>query len=208
MAHIPDGLLSAPLLVADGALAAAGIAWALHRIDDRAIPRIAMLSAVFFAGSLVSVPVGPSSVHLLMSGLMGIMLGPGIVPAVCIALMLQTMLFGAGGLTTLGVNTVNIAAPGLAVGLLLGPAVRHASSVARASALAGFGCAAAALGTGALVALSLWVSSSDYVPVARVLLATYLPLAFAEGVVGAVVIGFLMRVQPEALWPRPSTRFG
>lgn len=202
MAHIPDGLLSAPLLIADGAVAAAGVAWALGRIDDRAIPRVAILSAVFFAGSLIAVPLGPSSVHLLLSGLMGIMLGAGVVPAVFVALLLQTMLFGIGGLTTLGVNTVNIALPGLLVGLVFGPAIRRASSVTRASLLAGAGGALAALGTGTLVALSLRLSSPDYAPVARILLATYLPLALAEGVIGAVIVGFLMRVQPDALWPR------
>lgn len=204
MAHIPDGILSAPLLVADGVIAAAGVAWALRRIDDRAIPRVAVLSAVFFAGSLVAIPVGPSSVHLLLSGLMGIMLGVGVVPAVCVALLLQAMLFGIGGLTTLGVNTVNIALPGLVVGLVVGPAVRRAASVARASLLAGLGGAVAALATGGLVAFSLWVSSSDYVPVASVLMATFVPLAIGEGVIAAVVVGFLMRVQPDALRPRLS----
>lgn len=112
------------------------------------------------------------------------------------------MLFGFGGLTTLGVNTVNIAGPGLVVGLLLGPAIRHAASAARASLLAGIAGALAALGTGALVAAALWLSSSDYVPLARVLVATYLPLAFAEGMVAAVIVGFLRKVQPEALQPR------
>ncbi|GAB5377944.1 MAG: cobalt transporter CbiM [Acuticoccus sp.] len=204
MAHFPDGIVSAPLLVVDGVIAAAGVAWALRRIDDRAIPRVAVLSAVFFAGSLVAIPVGPSNVHLLLSGLMGIMLGVGVVPAVCVALLLQTMLFGIGGLTTLGVNTVNIALPGLVVGLLAGPAVRRAASVARASLLAGLGGAAAALATGALVAFSLWVSSSDYVPVASVLMATFVPLAIGEGAIAAVVVGFLRRVQPDALRPRLS----
>ncbi|TCK31431.1 cobalt/nickel transport system permease protein [Ancylobacter aquaticus] len=201
MAHIPDGILSAPVLIAGGALAAAGVALGLRRLDDRMTPRTAILAAAFFAGSLVAVPVGPSSVHLLLAGLMGVMLGTAAFLAVLVALLLQVLLFGFGGLTTLGVNTVNIALPGVLCGLLLGPVIRSTTRPAvrvAAGALAG---ALAVLGTGGLVALSLWLSSSDYTPAARVVIATYLPLALAEAVVTATIVSFLARVQPDALRP-------
>ncbi|PZU19495.1 MAG: cobalt transporter CbiM [Shinella sp.] len=202
MAHIPDGILTLPVLVGGAAVAATGVGLALRRIDDRAIPRIAILSAVFFAASLVSIPVGPSSVHLLLAGLMGIILGPGVFPAVLVALILQAVLFGFGGLTTLGVNTVNIALPGALAGLVLGPFIRRASSPLRAGALAAVGAAFCTFATGGLVALSLWLASSDFTPVARILLLTYLPLAIAEAAVTATVIAFLARVQPQALLPQ------
>jgi cobalt/nickel transport system permease protein len=201
MAHIPDGILSLPVLVSGGVVAAVGVGLGLRRLDDRAIPRIAMLSAVFFAASLVSVPVGPSSVHLLLSGLMGVMLGLGVFPAVLVALVLQAVLFGFGGLTTLGVNTVNIALPGAIVGLVLGPMIRGTTVPLTAAILAGIGAAFSVFATGGLVALSLWLSSSDFTPVAKVLLLTYLPLALAEGAVTGTVVGFLARVQPSALVP-------
>jgi cobalt/nickel transport system permease protein len=57
------------------------------------------------------------------------------------------------------------------------------------------------LGTGGLVALSLWLSSSDYTPVATVMIATYLPLAIGEAFVTMAVVAFLTRLQPEALRP-------
>ena len=56
MAHIPDGVLSGPVLVAGGVLAAGGIALALRRLDEEEIPRTAILSAAFFAVSLFAVP--------------------------------------------------------------------------------------------------------------------------------------------------------
>ncbi|MDQ0347994.1 cobalt transporter CbiM [Ancylobacter vacuolatus] len=201
MAHIPDGLLSAPVLVSGGVLAAAGVALGLRRLDDRMIPRTAILAAAFFAGSLVAVPVGPSSVHLLLAGLMGVMLGTAAFLAVLVALLLQALLFGFGGLTTLGVNTVNIALPGVLCGLLLGPLIRATARPSvrlAAGALAG---GLAVLGTGGLVALSLWLSSSDYTPAARVVIATYLPLALVEAFITAAIVSFLARVQPEALRP-------
>ena len=201
MAHIPDGILSAPVLIGGAVAAAGGVALGLRWLDDRMIPRAAILSAALFAGSLIAVPVGPSSVHLLFSGMLGIMLGPAAFLAVLVALLLQALLFGFGGLTTLGVNTVNIALPGVLAGLMLGPVIRNTSLPAvrlAASAMAG---ALPVLGTGGLVALSLWLSSSDYTPVATVMIATYLPLAIGEAFVTMAVVAFLTRLQPEALRP-------
>jgi len=204
MAHIPDGVLSAPVLIGGAVVAAAGVAWALKRLDERAIPRVALLAAVFFAGSLISVPAGPSSVHLMFAGLMGIMLGSGTFLAVPVALALQAVMFGIGGLTTLGVNSVNIALPGVLLGLALGPTIRRTAHPALRLALAATVGAGAVLGTGLLVAVSLALSSSAYLPVASVLVATYLPLAVGEAAVTAAAVGFLARVEPRALNPVAS----
>ncbi|QFR33727.1 cobalt transporter CbiM [Ancylobacter sp. TS-1] len=201
MAHIPDGILSAPVLIGGGLLAAGGVALAVRGLDDRAIPRTAILSAAFFAGSLIAVPMGPTSIHLLLSGLMGIMLGAGAFAAVLVALLLQVLLFGFGGLTTLGVNTVNIALPGVLLGMALGPAIRAARRPLARALLAGAVGAFAVLGTGGMVALSLALSGSEYTPLASVLVATYLPLALGEAFVTAAVVAFLARVQPDALRP-------
>ena len=201
MAHIPDGILSAPVLIGGAVLAVAGVAWGLRHLDDRAIPRAAILSAAFFAGSLIAIPAGPSSIHLLFGGLMGIVLGPATFAAVTVALLLQALLFGFGGLTTLGVNVFNIAAPAVVFGLTFGRIVRTTPSPGLRAGLAAAAGGLSVLGTGGLVALSLALSSTDYAPAASVLIATYLPLALAEAFVTAIAVGFLARVHPEALSP-------
>jgi cobalt/nickel transport system permease protein len=199
--HIPDGILSAPVLAGGAALATAGVAMGLRRLDDRAIPRTAILSATFFAGSLIAVPLGPTSVHLAFGGLMGVMLGWAIFPAVLVALALQAILFGFGGLTALGVTVLVVAAPGALAGAAFGPGIRAAVRPGAAmwrGALAG---AAAVLGAAALVALALVLSDGRFAPVARVMAMVYLPLAVVEAAVTAFVVGFLARVQPGALAP-------
>ncbi|MBU1174626.1 MAG: cobalt transporter CbiM [Alphaproteobacteria bacterium] len=201
MAHIPDGILSAPVLIGGTALALGGLALGLRALDDRTIPKTAILAAGFFAGSLLAIPVGPSSVHLLFGGLMGLMLGMAVFPALVVALLLQALLFGMGGLTTLGVNTLNMALPGVALAMLVGPILRATGSASLRALLAALAGALAVFGTGGMVALSLFLSSSDYVPVASVLLATYLPLALVEAFVTAATVGFLVRVRPDALLP-------
>ncbi|MFA5120528.1 cobalt transporter CbiM [Zavarzinia sp.] len=198
MAHIPDGVLSVPVLAGGFVVAGGLVAVSLRRLDERTIPRAAILSAAFFVTSLVAVPVGPSSVHLLLSGLMGLMIGRLAAPAVLVGLLLQAVLFGFGGLTTLGVNTANIALPGILFGALFAPAVLRAEA-GRAGLLAGICAALSVAGTGLLVALALALSSSDYVPSARILLVTYLPLMAGEALITGFAVSFLKRVKPDAL---------
>ncbi len=198
MAHIPDGLLSAPVLIGGGVGAAAAVAFAVHRLDDSQVPRVAILSAMFFVVSLVAIPVGPSSIHLLLSALMGLTIGAAAFPAVLIALLLQVLLFGVGGVTTLGVNTLDIALPGVVCGALFLPLIRRLSS--RGAAVAGFLCAVLSVaGTAGGVVLALVLSSSEFVPSAPIVAASYLPLMLAEGLTTAFAVGFLKRVRPEAL---------
>lgn len=199
MAHIPDGLLSVPVLVAGAAVGMAGLAYALRGMDDRSIIRTGLLSAAFFAGSLISVPIGPSSVHLMLSGLMGLLLGPRIFAAVFVGLCLQVLLFGVGGITTLGINTVNIALPGLIFGMVARPAVLRGKSPKSAAVLAGAVGGLSVLGTAALVALCLAITGSEYVPVASIIAVTYVPLALVEAAITATVVAFLTRVEPAAL---------
>lgn len=203
MAHIPDGVLSAPVLIG-GALATAGLlAVALRRLDYDRLPQAAVLSAAFFVSSLITVPLGPSSVHLLLNGLMGLLLGWTAVPALLVALTLQLAFFVHGGLTTLGVNTLNMALPALLCALLS----RSRLAGAEARGIFWIGAAAGGLGvlcTGLLVALSLGLSDAAFLPAARVLALTYVPLALVEALMTGTVVVFLRRVDPESL-ARPET---
>lgn len=135
MAHIPDGVLSAPVLIS-GALVSTGLlAVALRRLREAELPRAAVLAAAFFVSSLISVPLGPSSVHLLLNGLMGLLLGWAAVPAIFVALILQAVFFGFGGLLVLGVNTLNLVLPALIVARLLRPMLQRLAARALGSEL-------------------------------------------------------------------------
>lgn len=203
MAHIPDGVLSMPVLVGGGLAAAGALALSLRALDERALPRVAILSAGFFAVSLFSIPLGPASVHLLLGGLMGLILGPAVFPAVFAALLLQAMMFGFGGLTTLGVNTINVALPSALAGLVLRPLIARASP-SRAALLASLASALAVIATGLMVAASLALSSSDYETSARVMIATYAPLTIVEALIAGSCVSFVKKVKPDLFEPAPQ----
>ncbi|MEH6473165.1 MAG: cobalt transporter CbiM [Halopseudomonas sp.] len=199
MAHIPDGILSAPVLIGGAVATIAALSIATRRLDYDKIPQAAVLAAAFFVASLVNVPVGPSSVHLILNGLMGALLGWTAVPAILVALLMQAVFFGYGGLLVLGVNTFNIAAPALICALVIGPWLQRADG----RQLFVVGACAGALGvslTGALVCASLILSGPEFLPAGKVILLTYLPLMLAEAAVTGATLAFIKRVAPELLW--------
>ena len=109
MAHVVDGILSTPVIVAGTAMAAVGIAVGLRRVDGVRLPPVSR--AAFFVASLVHVPLGPSNAHLILNGLLGIVLGLAALPAIFVGLFLQALFFGYGGITVLGVNTIVMGVP-------------------------------------------------------------------------------------------------
>ena len=88
MAHIPDGVVAVPVLATGALVSAGGLALGLRRLTPERMPRVAVLSAVFFVASLIHLPAGPASVHLMLNGIMGAVLGAAAFPAIVVALVL------------------------------------------------------------------------------------------------------------------------
>lgn len=201
--HIPEGPLSTTplgvgILGAGAVLAAAGTAWGLSRMDYERLPRVALLSAAFFVASLIHVPMGGASVHLVLNGLVGLVLGWAAFPAILVALVLQSVFFGFGGLTTLGVNTLVMALPAVVVYGLFHGAVRHGGL--RAAFGAGLGAGALAILLGAvLLAGVLWGAGKQLSVLAVAVLLAHLPLAILEALVTASAIVFVRKVRPDLL---------
>ena len=86
--HISEGILSGPVLISGAALAAAGTAIGLKNFDYDRIAKAGILSAAFFVASLIHVPIGPSNVHLILNGIVGLLLGWTAFPAILVALLL------------------------------------------------------------------------------------------------------------------------
>ncbi|MGA8281073.1 MAG: cobalt transporter CbiM [Desulfobacterales bacterium] len=195
--HISEGVLSAPVLVAGAALAAAGTAIGLKKIDYDHLARVGILSATFFVASLVHVPIGPSSVHLILNGIVGLLLGWAAFPAILVALLLQAVFFQFGGITTLGVNTIIMALPAVICYYLFAP-LMHKNQ--RILLLGGFGCGFCAVFFGALlVGLALMFTEENFLAVATLVVTAHIPLMIIEGIITAFCVVFLKKVQPAML---------
>jgi cobalt/nickel transport system permease protein len=195
--HISEGVLSAPVLGAGMALAFAGTAVGLKKLNEDKIPQTAILSAAFFVASLIHVPIGLSSVHLILNGILGLMLGWVAFPAILIALLLQGMLFQFGGITTLGVNTVIMATPAVMCHYLFAGFVHKPDAISYAAA---FACGFLSIFFSCLLlGTALMFTQESFLNVAWAVVIAHLPVMFIEGLVAIFCVGFLKKVQPELL---------
>jgi cobalt/nickel transport system permease protein len=190
--HISEGVLSVPVVAAGWGFAAAGIGVGLRKTEAAKLTETALVSAALFLVSLVHVPLGPSSVHLTMLGLAGVLLGWSAVPALFVALLLQGVLLQFGGLLSLGVNATIMGTAALSAYALW----RLAGS--RFTFAAAFGCGFIAVVTGsALVTVSLFLSAKDLFSTAALIFAANLPLAAVEGIITAFCVLTLKRLAPR-----------
>lgn len=195
--HISEGVLSAPVLATGAVLTTVGTVVGLKKLDYDRIMTVSLLAAAFFVASLIHVPVGPGSVHLLLGGLLGMILGWGAFPAIVVALGLQTLFFQYGGIIVLGVNGFIIAGPAVLCGILLGPMLSgDKKRQMMGGFLAGF---CSMLLSALLMAGALFLSDQGFLQVAGLVLLGHLPVMLIEGLITMFVVTFLIRVQPEIL---------
>lgn len=195
--HISEGVLSGPVLVSGAAFAVAGIAIGLKKLDFDKIPQAAVLSAAFFVASLIHVPIGIASAHLILNGILGVILGWTAFPAIGVALVLQAMLFQFGGFTTLGVNTTTMAVPAVLCWLLFG---RFVTRNGVSGILAAFACGfLSVLLSGLLVSLSLFLSEENFFEAAAAVLGAHIVIMIVEGIITVLCVQFLKKVRPGML---------
>jgi cobalt/nickel transport system permease protein len=201
--HISDGVLTAPWLAGGFAIAALLALVGSFRIRDEEIPRIALLTAAFFVASLLHIPVGPTSVHLLLNGLVGVILGWRAALAIPVGLFLQVALIGHGGFSTLGVNACVMELPALLAGglfTLIRPWAIATAPRSREFVL-GFTVGGGAVALTALLnaLVLLWGGAEDWQALVVFVLLVHLPLVAVEGLVVGFTVSFLARVKPEML---------
>ncbi len=113
--HIPDGYLG-PTTCAAGYLVMAPV-WSVaarkvkKNLETRQVPMLAIGAAFSFLIMMFNVPIpGGTTGHAVGGALVAILLGPwAAVIAVSIALAVQALLFGDGGITAYGANCLNMA---------------------------------------------------------------------------------------------------
>jgi len=195
--HISEGVLSGSVLVSGGVLAAAGTAIGLKKLDYDRIANVSILSASFFVASLIHVPVGPSNIHLVLNGIVGLLLGWASFPAILVALSLQAVLFQFGGITSLGVNTIIMAMPSVLCYYLFRSMILKKSAVAFISAFAcGF---FSVFFSTVLVGLALMTTDENFLEISGLVVVAHFPIMIIEGIITAFFIIFIKKVQPSML---------
>jgi cobalt/nickel transport system permease protein len=113
--HIPDGYLSPVTCAVMVALVlpfwVRGVMKLRQKLNAKTAPLVALLAAFSFVLMMFNVPIpGGTTAHAVGGALIAIILGPDIACiAVSIALLIQALFFGDGGILSFGANCFNMA---------------------------------------------------------------------------------------------------
>ncbi|MDQ4104049.1 MAG: energy-coupling factor ABC transporter permease [Actinomycetota bacterium] len=212
--HIPDGFVSPAVAVAGAAVAVAGLGICVRRaqldVTERQLP-LAGLAAAFFLvleAPIIPVAVGTSG-HLLGGTLAVALLGPWLGPVVItVVTVVQALFAGDGGLSTLGVNVVNLALVPAVVGYPVLAGLRRVlpQGVTGTAVAAGIAAAVSVLTAAVLFTAEYAVGGAAGVPLRTVAVSTigvYALVAVLEAVVTALVVRGLLALRADLVRVAP-----
>jgi cobalt/nickel transport system permease protein len=219
--HISDGIIDAPVSIAFGVVAIAGVAYAAKRarddLDDRTTPMAGLVAAFVFAVQMLNFPVLPGvSGHLLGGALATLLVGPWLaILCVAVVLLVQGLLFADGGLTALGLNITNMGiVTSLVAAALVVLLVRRyrpsprtiwvtAFVVAFVSVLVGASTFVLEYALGGTLSISI-------ATVATLQLGYHVLIGIGEGLITAMTVATVAATRPDLVWalrrhaPRPQ----
>jgi cobalt/nickel transport system permease protein len=204
--HIPDGFLDLKICLITYAFTA--ICWffafrkAKETLNDKQIPLMAVLTAMFFAAQMMNYPIiGGTTAHLLGGSILAITLGPyGGLISMTIILLIQALFFGDGGLTTLGANVLNMGIIGVFIPYIvwgLFPKNKN-GMVLGAFSGAFLGDVLAAVSAGLELGLSTKFLYGVSIAVPAMAIHHSI-IGFGEGIVTSAIIIILLKHRPDLL---------
>ncbi len=210
--HIPDGIIDSPLVLLGGYGLTGGITWyslkqiSKQRNPQAKVPKAALLTATFFVINLIHIPVPPASLHLVLNGMMGAILGYFSFPAILIALFFHGVMFQHGGVTTLGVNALIMGVPALLSYYIFELRHRLKGNQEQWTKVFAFIAGAGGVAVSALFFAVIVITNIDAdIDAARerqvvvVSMIAYIIPALIEGTFTMMLASFLDRVKPELL---------
>ncbi len=201
MVHISDTVPLDPWLIMGGwAVTAIILAYALSKMKTEDVPRLSVITAAVFVASLIHIQWGPASIHFILNGFAGVMLGILAFPCIFVALVLQCFLFGFGGVTMIGINTVNMGVPALVAYLIFKTGTKLDIRSETKSKVSLFG----AIAGGVAVMLALLLFAAELTTIGDVFLETtivvvtaHIPIIAIEAIFTGVLAGFIATVEPK-----------
>jgi len=200
MVHISDAIVATWLMGLGWLVFAGLLAIGLAKMNMEDIPKLSVITAAVFVASLIHFTVGPTSVHLVLNGFAGLTLGILAYPCIVVAVIMQCFLFQHGGVTTIGLNAVNMGAPALIAFLIFRTGMGLNLNFQRREVLFGAiaGGSAVALSV-VMLAVELLITGSEFTEVTTVVVFAHIPVIIIEAIFTGVMAGFFAKVKPEML---------
>jgi cobalt/nickel transport system permease protein len=220
--HIPDGYLSpstcATLYAGAAPFWYVSLQKMKRRLNTQAVPLLSVFAAFSFVIMMFNLPLpGGTTGHAVGVAIAAIVLGPwGSILAISVALVIQAIFFGDGGITAIGANCFNMAIVGSLVAyavyrLLAGRAPIESPRRVVAAAIAGY----AAINASALIAAlefgiqpmlfhdasgtPLYAPYPLHIAVPAMMIGHLTIAGLAETILSGGVIAYLQRAEPALL---------
>lgn len=194
--HISDGIISVEVAITTGVVATLFCAYALKKLSNEKIALVAALSALFFVTSFIHIPFGPTQIHLMLLGFIGIFLGNLAFLSISIALILQALLLGFGGLTSLGANIIIMAMPAFMVYLIFKLNIMKKINEKIRFFLVGF---MGVFISSIFLFIILVLSKEEYLAVGYSVIAVNIPTMILEGIITLFLLLYIKKVMPTLL---------
>ena len=220
--HIPDGYLSPQTYIPLWGAFVVFMSIALKKLKKtltiRNIPYLSMASAFTFLIMMFNIPIpGGTTGHVVGSSIIAIILGPwAAVVSVSVALIIQSLVFGDGGITAIGANCFNMAVVMSFVSYYVFLLVRgkeiNGKKTYIAAFLAGYiGINITAVLTAILFGIQPLIASTPegqplYAPygleiaLPAMMLEHLLIFGFIEGFVTAMLLKYFIQNEPELIY--------
>ncbi|MCT7589206.1 cobalt transporter CbiM [Aliarcobacter butzleri] len=194
--HISDGIISIEVATVSAVATLAFCVYSFKNLTNEKIALVASMSALFFVTSFIHIPFGVTQIHLMLIGFIGIFLGSLAFISIAIALILQALLLGFGGLSSLGANILVMALPAYLVYLIFKLEILKKLNEKIKFFLVGF------LGVfiSSLLLFTVLVFSKDeYLAVAYSIIAVNIPTMILEGLVTMFLLLYIKKSMPKLL---------
>lgn len=194
--HISDGVLSLEATVVVSAISVIALAKAIKELKNDDISITAVASAMFFIASFIHIPFGVTQIHLILLGVIGILISWSSFVAIFVALLLQALLLGYGGVASLGVNLFIMAMPAVVVYYLYNSSfIKNLNDKIKFFFVGFLGTFFATL----FLTLILYFSKDEYNYVAFSIFSVNIVTMIIEGIVSMFLLLFIKKVYPKIL---------
>ncbi|MFW5804513.1 MAG: cobalt transporter CbiM [bacterium] len=199
MVHISDGILPTDIWISSLFLTCIILSYCLYKLKIEEIPKVSLVASAVFVASLIHIPIGPSSVHLILAGLAGIILGRSAFPAVFLAVLLQAIIFQHGGITTIGVNTLTIGLSAI-ISYHLFWFVTKKGTTDKKYVLGGCIAGSSAIITAVFfTSMFLIITGENLIGLTIALIISHIPVIVIETILTGSISGFIHKVKPEII---------
>ena len=203
--HIPDAFMpiwqGAIYWIVALVFVALALRWAKNELTEEKIPMVAVLAAAVFALMSFNLPVSMgTSGHLIGAALVAIVLGSPFAAVFILTLVLivQGVLFGDGGITTMGANIINMGVIGGFVGYY---AFHGLMPVTGNLSIAGFSAAwLACLIPAEACAVELYLAGTFPLREGLIAMGVYHTLiGIIEGAITVLALRLILNVRPDLM---------